>query len=386
MKISEASRLLKPYKIWVLAPHLESEDPNIQHYYDFTQSIIEYSKVFEELKADWKWQPVTMDNFKEVIKTIASSSNGKRPLVLNLCDGDEVNGTPGVSVIHELNKYGLIYTGSDPHFYDVTTSKIPMKKAFDKAKVPTANWRVINGSKGSTKGICKRVGTPIIIKPAVSGGSMGVSVKNVVNNEEELTARVTEINKGYHGWNLLADGLFVEQFITGPEFTTFITGSADDPDHCVVYEPVERIFHESLPDNEKFLSFDRLWEIYEDETPMPENGNFYDYFPVKPTMVEALKQISFDAYKSCGGKGYARLDIRMDKETGKLYMLEVNAQCGLSESEDYTSIGAILKVSDKSFTEIIAEILKDALRRSVENLPVKKTSRPSKTRKTVSIK
>jgi D-alanine-D-alanine ligase len=86
------------------------------------------------------------------------------------------------------------------------------------------------------------------------------------------------------------------------------------------------------------------------------------------------------AYKSCGGKGYARLDIRMDSNTGKLYMLEVNAQCGLSEDEDYTSIGAILKASNCSFTSIIAEILMDALRRSVpkETVDIKKTARSTK--------
>lgn len=386
MKTSEAIRLLKPYTIWVLAPHLESDDPNIQHYYDFSQSIQEFTKVFEELKAQWKWQPVTMDNYKEIIRSISVSSNGKTPLVLNLCDGDEVNGTPGVSVIHELEKYGLIFTGSDPHFYNTTTSKIPMKKAFDKAGVSTANWRVITDKKGSTKGICKRVGTPIIIKPAVSGGSMGVSVKNVVQTEEELAKRVEEIYKGYHGWNLLVDGLFVEQFITGPEYTTFITGSADDPDNCIVYEPVKRNFHESLPDVEKFLSFDRLWEIYEDETPMPENGNFYEYGPVEPSLIPVLKKLSLEAYKSCGGKGYTRIDIRQDSSTGKLYMLEVNAQCGLSEDENYTSIGAILKVSNVSFTDIITEILKDALRRSIVKPAVVKKSRTSKTRKAVGVK
>jgi D-alanine-D-alanine ligase len=386
MKITEAIRLLKPYQIWVLAPHLESADPNIQHYYDFSQSIKEYTQVFEELKAEWKWQPVTMDNFKSVIKSITESKNGKTPLILNLCDGDEVNGTPGVSVIQELEKYGLIYTGSDAHFYNVTTSKIPMKKAFDKAGVATASWRVITDKKGSTRGIGKRVGTPIIIKPAVSGGSMGVSVKNVVHTEEELNNRVNEIYKGYRGWNLLVDGLFVEQFITGPEYTTFITGSADDPGNCIVYEPVKRVFHESLPEAEKFLSFDRLWEIYEDETPMPKNENFYEYHSVEPSLVPALKQLSLDAYKACGGKGYTRIDIRQDAATGKLYMLEANAQCGLSEDEDYTSIGAILKVSNVSFTEIIGEILKDALRRSVlKVVPVKKT-RTSKTKKTVTVK
>ena len=184
----------------------------------------------------------------------------------------------------------------------------------------------------------------------------------------------------------MADGLFVEQFITGPEFTTFITGSADDPDNCIVYEPVERVFHQSLPDTEKFLSFDRLWEIYDDETPMPENENFYEYQPARAELIPALKQLSLDAYRSCGGKGYARLDIRMDAATGKLYMLEVNAQCGLSEDENYTSIGAILKVSGKSFTEIIVEILKDALRRSMVKTAMVKRTRASKSGKTVTVK
>ncbi|MBL7747654.1 MAG: hypothetical protein JNM19_09530 [Chitinophagaceae bacterium] len=388
MKTTDASRLLTPYTIWVLAPHLESEDPNLKYYYDFSQSIAEYTKVFDELKAEWKWQPVTVNNYKEIIKGIAESKNGKTPLVLNLCDGDEVNGTPGVSVIHELEKYGLIYTGSDAHFYNITTSKIPMKKAFDKAGVSSANWRVITDKKGSVKGICKRVGTPIIIKPAVSGGSMGVSVKNVVRSEEELAERVEDIKKGYRGWNLLADGLFVEQFITGPEFTTFITGSADDVENCIVYEPVERVFHESLPDAEKFLSFDRLWEIYEDEAPMPSNENFYEYREVDASLVPALKQLSFDAYKACGGKGYTRIDIRQDASTGKLYMLEANAQCGLSEDENYTSIGAILKASRVSFTEVIAEILKDALRRSmVRTVSIKKPAgKKAATKKTITVK
>jgi D-alanine-D-alanine ligase len=383
---TDAGFSLKPYKIWVLAPYLESDDPNIQHYYDFTQSLAEYTKVFQELKADWKWQPVTMDNYKDIIRKIASSANGKTPLVLNLCDGDEVNGTPGISVIRELELYGLIYTGSDEHFYDITTSKIPMKKAFDKAGVATANWRVINGSKGSTKGICKRVGIPLLIKPAVSGGSMGVSVKNVVHSEEELNSRVEQIHKGYHGWNLLADGLFVEQFITGPEFTTFITGSSDDPGNCVVYQPVERVFHKSLPDTEKFLSFGRLWEIYDEETPMPENENFYEYQEVPPSLVKSLKKLSLDAYKSCKGKGYARLDIRMDAASGKLYMLEVNAQCGLSEDENYTSIGAIIKASNVSYAAIIIEIIKDAIRRSIKKPVMVKKVSSRRVKKTAPVK
>mgnify|MGYP006168665407 CR=1 FL=1 len=73
---------------------------------------------------------------------------------------------------------------------------------------------------------------------------------------------------GYRGWDLSIDGIVAESFITGREFTTMITGSSRHPEHCRVYYPVERVFHASLPDQEKFLSFDRLWEIYEEETPM----------------------------------------------------------------------------------------------------------------------
>src|SRR4030095_697579 len=99
-------------------------------------------------------------------------SGRKIPLVLNLCDGDEVNGTPGVSVIHELERNKLVYTGSDDHYYNITTSKIPMKAAFDKAGVSTAKWEIIDGSEDSIKGICRRLGAPLIIKPAVSRGRL----------------------------------------------------------------------------------------------------------------------------------------------------------------------------------------------------------------------
>ena len=351
---------LNKLKVWVLAPHLESDDPNIQCYYDFTQSLEEYTKVFKNLNIDWEWQPVTMDNFKEIISSLKDRTIDKYPLVLNLCDGDEINGTPGISVIHELEKHGIIYTGSAASYYNITTSKIPMKEAFDKHKVPTPGWDIIKDGNQSFAPLFDKLGSPLILKPAISGGSMGVSVKNVVKDEAELKQQVDLLSNGYRGWELATGGLFVEQFIKGPEFTSFIVGSASQPDKCIVYEPVERVFHSSLPETEKFLSFDRLWEIYEKESPMPDGDSFYEYYPPDPALVDAIKKISLDAYCAVGATGYGRLDIRMDTSTGKLFMLEVNAQCGLSEDEDYTSIGAILRVSGKTFTQLVLEIIRDA--------------------------
>jgi len=351
-------------KVWVLAPLLETSDANIDYYYDFTQSIAEYEKTFAELGIEWQWQPVTIKDYPAVIDLIVKEKDfgHKTPVVFNLCDGDEVNGTPGISVVKLLEEKGLIYTGADEYFYRITTSKIPMKQAFDKALVPSAKWKAIHDT-NDIENIFELLGTPVIVKPSVSGGSMGVGIKNVVRNQAELQEQVNKMFEGYRGWDLAADGLIAESFITGPEFTVMISGSYNNPKEAKIYTPVERVFHESLPEREKFLSFDRLWEIYEDETPMPNEANFYEYALPDASLIDEIKKISWDAYVACKGCGYTRADIRMDKETGKLYVLEVNAQCGLSEDEDFTSIGAILRFSGVSFTELVAEIINDAFTR-----------------------
>jgi len=352
-------------KVWVLAPHVESSDPAIQHYYDFTQSIEEYKKTFAELGLEWRWQPVTMRDRTKIIKQIVRERNvgRKTPVVFNLCDGDEVNGTPGISVVQLLEESDLIFTGADEYFYNITTSKIPMKQAFDDASVPTAKWKAIHNVEADIKNVFKKLGSPVILKPAVSGGSMGVGIKNVVYNQAELKEQMIKMFDGYRGWDLGADGLIAESFINGPEYTVLISGSYNNPADAKIYTPVERVFHSSLPENEKFLSFDRLWEIYEDESPMPREENFYEYALPDAALIDDIRQISWDAFVATHGCGYTRVDVRMDKTTGKLYVLEVNAQCGLSEDEDYTSIGAILRFSENTFTDLVEEIIQDAFHR-----------------------
>ncbi len=357
---------LQEIKVWVLAPSLITNDTNIDYYYDFSQSIEEYKKVFAELNIEWQWQPVTINDYKIVIDDIANnlSSINKIPVIFNLCDGDEINGTPGVSVIQYLKEKNLLFTGSDEYFYNITTSKVPMKKAFDKYKVATPAWVAIKNRNENVDDIFEQLGTPIIVKPAVSGGSMGVGVKNVVHTLDELKTLIQQMFDGYRGWQLTVDGIIAEQFIDGPEFTTLIVGSYNNEEDALIYSPVERVFHESLPATEKFLSFDRLWEIYDEESPMPNDENFYNYTSPDIKLHDEIMQLSWDAYYATRGMGYTRVDIRMDKHTNKMYVLEVNAQCGLSEDENFTSIGAILRLSNKSFVDLIKGIIVDTLQKS----------------------
>ncbi|MEP6747647.1 MAG: hypothetical protein ABJB86_07970 [Bacteroidota bacterium] len=369
------SDTLKQRKVWVLAPHLHTGDANVDYYYDFTQSIQEYTKAFAELNIEWVWQPVTMHNYKDVIDMIEMDTTELPPVILNLCDGDEINGTPGVSVLKYLHQKKMIYTGANEHFYDITTSKIVMKEAFDKAGISTPTWKVITEDRASLHNTFEQLGSPVIVKPAVSGGSMGVGIKSVVHTQEELANQVKLLFDGYRGWSLTAGGIIAEEYIAGPEFTSFIVGDADKPNKSILYPPVERVFHPALPDNEKFLSFDRLWETYDEETPLPNDEPFYTYHTPDKSLIAAINKLSWDSYVSVGGKGYGRIDIRMDKKTGKLYVLEVNAQCGISEDEDYTSIGAILRLSNNTFSQMVAAIIENALTRKKGRKPVAKVKK-----------
>lgn len=365
--------------VWVLAPSLQTEDPNIDYYYDFSQSIAEYSKIFSALNIQWRWQPVTLADYATVIaQIIAEKETGNHiPVVLNLCDGDEINGTPGISVVKMLDASGLIYTGADEYFYTITTSKIPMKKAFDTASVSTAEWVAIHAASDAKQEVFDKLGSPLIVKPSISGGSMGVGIRNVVDKLTDLQTQVAAMFAGYRGWDLAADGLIAETFIEGPEYTTMIVGSWTEPQNCKVYKGVERVFHASLPEREKFLSFDRLWEIYEEETPMPADENFYEYREADAQLQEQLKELSLSAFLAVRGTGYTRVDIRQDRYTGKLYVLEVNAQCGLSEDENFTSIGAILRVNKQSFANLIMEIISEAIHRHTKQLTQKASASSS---------
>jgi D-alanine-D-alanine ligase len=283
-------------------------------------------------------------------------------VVLNLCDGDEVNGSPGLSVIRCLKEHGIRFTGADERFYDVTTSKIVMKEAFDRAGVPTSPWEVVPRTGARYAELLRRLGAPLILKPAVSAGSMGITTKSVVRTHQAFRAQLERLHNGYHGWDLAGGGVFVERFVDGPEFTTFIVGSYDRPARATTYPPVERLFNDTLPPSERFLSFDRLWGMYEVEDPIETgDGELWNYRPVKDkATAKRIREISWAAYEAVGGRGYGRVDLRQDARTGEIYVLEVNAQCGISEDEAYTSIGAILRFAGVPFSDCIREILADS--------------------------
>ena len=350
--------------VLVLVPAAEGINPDIDYYYDFDHGRDEYARAFEALGLPWRWQKVTQRDHADVLAAYAREMGGRPNVVINLCDGDETNDVPGVSVIRTLRALGLTYTGAEEYFFQVTTSKIDMKRAFDAGRVATSPWAVVEDGVPDAEALFERLGRPLIVKPAVSAGSMGITIKSVVHDAAALREQVRILHEGYKGWNLVSGGVFVERYVAGPEYTALVVGSATHPERRKVYAPIERVFHHTLPGEERFLSYDRLWETYERETRVGgENEYLWEYAPAPAAVRERVERLSWEAHASVQGMGYSRVDLRQDAATGELAVLEVNAQCGLSEDENYTSIGAILRYAGQSFAGLIGEIVDDALTR-----------------------
>lgn len=349
--------------IWAFIPYRTTEDGLYSEYYDYPSTGDDLEKAFAELGIQWKWQPVTFENMHAVVEEVIATASDYIPVVLNYCDGDDINGYPGISLVKLLQAKGINFTGAESTFYDLTTSKIPMKDVLVKAGVNTSPYEVILDPK-NIQGTCQRLGTPLIVKPAISGGSCGISLKSVVHNDEELSVQVQRLLQGQHGLQFTPDSVYAERFITGREFTVLIVGSASQPDQIKIYPALETLFPPSLPEIERFLTFDRYWEVYKEESPPPPGEPFARYQLVTdPKLQQQLCELSWRAYSAVDGTGYGRVDLRMDKVSQQIFVLEVNSNCAVS-ADDQTPVGHILTFSDTSYAQLLTEFITDALSRN----------------------
>jgi D-alanine-D-alanine ligase len=358
---------MKDFRKWkpevhVLIPSALENGAYTSPLYDTPAFRAQLDSWFKSLNLRWTWESVTVENFEQVVAGIAAKSKRTPCLAFNLCDGDEITGYPGNSVVRALEKKKLPFTGADSVFYEISTYKLVMKECFTEANVPTAAYvRINTGDDVLRAG--ETIGYPFILKPDVSAGSYGIGLKSVVRDYDSAVAQSGQVTSGPHSEFFNKCGLFAESFIAGPEFTALVVADLRAAEGLRVYPVTERVFHSALPAEEKFLSYDRYWEFYEEESRLPEGEPFYRYQLADRKLQEPLSAIARKAFRSVQGKGYGRVDMRMDKASGQIYVLEVNANCGLSNDED-SSIGRILQICEQPIQVLIEEIIHDAFDRA----------------------
>jgi D-alanine-D-alanine ligase len=343
--------------VWAFIPYQIKGQELISDYDDSTtrQNL---TKVLEELVIYWKWQPITFKNMHAVVEEVTASINEFLPVVLNYCDGNEIDDYPGISLIKLLETKGIIFTGADSNFFDITSSKILMKRAFLQSGVSTAPYEVISNFE-DIEGICQRLNTPLLVKPSDYYGGAGLSNKSVVHSDEEIHQHLQYLLQEQKECQFTLGNLFVERFLDGREFTVLIVGSAQKPHQLKIYAPLELIFHASLSKFEKFKSHQVHLETSVE--------GFLTGELVTSPFSEQICDLAKAAYCAVGGHGYGRVDLRMDNISQELFVLEVNANCGISSQpispsfdDGQTSVGTILHQTGIPFAQLMSEILAEA--------------------------
>ncbi len=347
--------------VWALIPHSLEGDRLTAATYDNERTKSELAASFASLGLPWVWQPVVLGSMADVIEQLTASAARRPTVAVNFCDGLDRDGVPGLSFVQELAKAGVPFTGSDPRFYETSTYKLRMKQLFLAHGVETAPWEVLPRS-GPVTGVCARLGVPLMVKPDVSYASFGITLRSKVCSDAELEARRAELCTQEMVKLLFESDVFAERYLAGEEYTVFVGGFRDDPQHIWTLPPAQRCFAPSIPEDERFLSYDRYWGYYSEET-APEAGQaFYRYELVEGDLRDELVELAKRAYCAAAGYGYARVDIRRDTVNGRLSVLEVNANCGLS-GDCETSTGWILQLMGWHFPGLLQRIIEQTLQR-----------------------
>lgn len=303
----------------------------------------------------FRWVPVSLHGPAEsrIDRVLEEAARIPDVVLFNLCDGAEVDGVPGRSIVQALAASGLPFTGADEHFYATTESKTRSKRCFERAGVPTSPWQSLEGPGDLERAAA--LGFPLFLKPDVTAASVGVSLRSRVDSTAALAAELERMRSV----PVAQAGLFVERFLPGREYTVLLVEDRDAPDGVYSLPAGERVFDPALPKHEHFLSRERYTEVFVDEAPGP--GLYCNIERVPAALEAPLRELAIRAFRAVSGTSYARVDIRAD-DSGKLHVLEVNSNCGLSgDPESYT--GQLICMDSGGIQGLVTRILAHARRR-----------------------
>jgi len=326
-------------RVHVLVPNfvteeeVRSEMERISHNYGKREYLDELITMFDEIQRDAILHLVRMSDYKEVVDQIPCGE-----VVLNLCDGADVDGVPGPGVTRYLEDKGIPYCGCDYLFMEGTTSKYSMKEKFMQDGVSTARFVLVTTEKPLRREDTVLLQYPLFVKAADSYGSIGLSKDSVCHTFEECEAQVKKMQETF-------ETILVEEFIHGAEFSLLVIGDSRFPDSQLeVFPPAQRVFDANIPPQERFLSYKLVWE---------DGGVAYKYEAVDKDS-DILMDLAKRAYDSVGGNGFGRIDVRRRDTTNEYFVLEVNATCGVGYD---ASSAQILKLGGKGACYLLERVL-----------------------------
>jgi D-alanine-D-alanine ligase len=234
-----------------------------------------------------------------------------------------------------LEILGIPYTASGVSACMRCADKVLSKHAMLDAGLPTPDFYSFTetafkelGAAEALGAIEERLEFPIVVKPADQGSALGIRfARSPADIPAALVAAFSYSHK-----------VVLERHVHGRELAVSILGS----------EPLPIV--EAVPREEDFYDFSARYTIGRTSFVCPAQ--------LGEPLTERAQALALDVYRLLGCRGFARVDLMLEEDTGELYVLEANAIPGLTET---SLLPQAADAAGIDFDELISRIVEMAL-------------------------
>jgi len=226
---------------------------------------------------------------------IASLQEAKPDVVFNALHGrfGEDGCVQGV-----LDWLALPYTHSGVRASSMAMDKHAAKAVFAAAGLPLAAHRIVSPEELEAEDPLPR---PYVVKPVNEGSSVGVEILREGDNRRGDIAR---------NWTF-GPQIMAEEFIPGRELTVAVMGG-------------EALAVTEIGTGHAFYDYDAKYADGGSQHTIPA--------AVPEEIALEAKRIALQAHEALGCRGVSRADLRYDDEAGRVVLLEVNTQPGMTRT------------------------------------------------------
>jgi D-alanine-D-alanine ligase len=261
---------------------------------------------------------------------------GKRwDIVFNICEG--LNGVGREAQVPAiLDLYNIPYVFSGPLVLSLCLDKGMTKRVIRDLGLSTPDFHVIYCESDIFN---VNLPYPLFVKPVAEGTGKGISEESVIATLEQLIMTVNYLLPLY------PQGILVERFLPGREFTVGILGSGKNAKAIGTME----ILH--IPGSES--------SVYSYETKENYKSRVNYAIPEKEIIL-ACQDLALSAWNGLGCLDAGRVDLKMD-EYGNPSFIEVNPLAGLNP--EHSDLPILAQKQGINYNMLISGIMDSALSR-----------------------
>jgi D-alanine-D-alanine ligase len=212
-----------------------------------------------------------------------------------------------------LEVLGIPYTGSGVSACIRAADKVLAKHAMRDAGIPTPDFYAFNdtafealGAAQALPAIEERLEFPIVVKPARQGSALGIKFARTPADVPAALVSAFSYDRK----------VLLERYVHGRELAISLLDDGGAP----VALPIV----EAQPEQESFYDFESRYEIGRTRFVCPAQ--------LDPEVAARASEIALQTYALLGCAGFGRVDLMLSRDTGELFVLELNPIPGLTET------------------------------------------------------